>query len=503
MRPSSSIPRVPVSALSSTPVARISAPGESSPASGPTALASGPAAPPVGHISRRHFLGALAVSPLAGISLVNAGCAGANGANGVTASRQEGSSGKGRKPRVVVIGAGAFGGWTALHLLRMGAEVTLVDAWGPGNSRASSGGESRVIRAAYGKDRIYSEMVRRAFEQWEELEAVSGRRLYRETGSLWMFRGDDLYIRESQPVLEDLGFPLQEIPLPELARLWPQIDPTGVRSAYLETRAGALAARESCQVVAELFMREGGTFLRAQAEPGEIREGTMTSLRLHHGPVLQAPPLLPEACLPGAGLGQQSLSADGFVFACGPWLGKVFPKVIGERVRPTRQEVYYLGVPRGSSAYGPEALPVWIDFAEKIWYGLPDLHGRGFKIADDTRGEAIDPTRAERSPSPGGLTAARALLGERFPGLRDAPLLEARVCQYENSPDGDLILDQHPAAENVWLLGGGSGHGFKLGPAIGEKAARWVLGEGGGEPRFHLERFTGQEGARTQFDSAR
>ncbi|HKR63068.1 MAG TPA: FAD-dependent oxidoreductase, partial [Thermoanaerobaculia bacterium] len=148
-------------------------------------------------------------------------------------------------PRVVVIGAGAFGGWTALHLRRLGAHVTLIDAWGAGNSRSSSGGESRVIRAIYGADRIYSEMVKRSFELWAELDP----RLYVETGVLWLVRGDDAYVRSSLPILAELGFPVDSLTVAEAAKGFPQIDFTSVRSVWLERRAGALFARMACGAV--------------------------------------------------------------------------------------------------------------------------------------------------------------------------------------------------------------------------------------------------------------
>src|SRR5438874_2637349 len=96
--------------------------------------------------------------------------------------------------RVAVIGAGAFGGWTALHLRRGGAEVTLVDAWGPGNSRASSGGETRVIRTVYGATRQYVEMAARALTLWAEWDRTAREQFYRRTGVLWMTGADDSYV---------------------------------------------------------------------------------------------------------------------------------------------------------------------------------------------------------------------------------------------------------------------------------------------------------------------
>jgi sarcosine oxidase len=405
-------------------------------------------------LSRRTFLGTLAALPFA------------QRANGQAA------------PRVVVIGAGAFGGWTALHLLGQGADVTLVDAWGPGNARASSGGETRVIRAIYGPDRVYVEMVRRAYELWEEIDTAD-EPLYVETGALWMHRGSDAYVQSSAPILRDLGFPLEQMSLAEAARRYPQISFDGIKSVWLERRAGALSARRACAVVRDMFLEAGGTYRTAHAEAGEIAGERMAGVRLNDG---------------------TRLDGDAYVFACGPWLGRLFPDVIGDAVRSTRQEVYYFGPPRGSDRFRPDHCPVWIDFGERIFYGIPDVHGRGFKIADDTRGEPLDPTTDNRKPTEEGIARAKALLAERFPELAKAPLVHAEVCQYENSPDGHLIMDRHPVAKNVWLLGGGSGHGFKLSPAVGEMAAGAVLAGRELPSMFALARLRDAKKPTTQFD---
>ncbi|MDJ0840560.1 MAG: FAD-dependent oxidoreductase [Acidobacteriota bacterium] len=382
------------------------------------------------------------------------------------------------KPHVAVIGAGAFGGWSALHLLRRGARVTLLDAWGPGNSRASSGGEGRAIRAVYGPDRIYSEMVLRAYELWEALARDTGRKIYEETGALWMMGKDDSYVRAALPILADLGFPVENPGVAEAAKRWPQIDFSGVVNIYLEKRAGALMAREACAVVRDRFVSEGGDWRQAHVRPGKIENNSMQSLDLGDG---------------------SRLTADHYLFACGPWLGSLFPDVIGEAVRPTRQEVYYFGTSAGRQTWLPGALPIWIDFGRKIYYGFPDIHGRGFKFADDTRGAPIDPSTAERQLTPTLLAEARRFISRRFPGLADAPLLESRVCQYENSPDGHLILDRHSKAANVWLAGGGSGHGFKLAPAVGEMLAESILKDVKTEPMFGIDRL-GRTSKGTQFE---
>jgi len=381
------------------------------------------------------------------------------------------------KPRVAVVGAGAFGGWTALHLRRLGADVVLLDEWGAGNMLSSSGGKTRVIRSIYGPDRIYSEMVKRSFALWETLDAAAAETLYVPTGVLWMMRGDDAYVRAALPIVRGLGFAVDELTLASAARRYPQIDFRGVHSVYFEHRAGALFSRRACRAVLDAFVKAGGRYRTAAVTPGRIANGMMSPPRTADG---------------------GRVDAEVYVFACGPWLGKLFPDVIGGAVRPTRQEVYYFQ--SSSDRFHMPNLPIWVDFGKRIVYGVPGIDGKWFKIADDTRGETIDPTTMKRVGSPQGIERARAFLGERFPELAKAPLLSAEVCQYENSPDGNLIVDRHPHAKNVWLLGGGSGHGFKLSPAVGEIAAQAVLAGKEVPKMFRIERLPSLLEPKTQFE---
>ena len=194
------------------------------------------------------------------------------------------------------------------------------------------------------------------------------------------------------------------------------------------------------------------------------------------------------------------LNADSYVFACGPWLSKIFPNALKDIITPTRQEVFFFGTPYGDSSLFESNMPVWVDFGKKIWYGIPGADWRGFKVADDTRGAEFDPTSGDRTASETGLESARNYLAKRFPSMKDAPLLESRVCQYENSPDGNYIIDKHPEAKNTWVIGGGSGHGFKLGPALGEFVADRVIGNKEIDPFFALSRFNNDFDKKTQFN---
>lgn len=371
--------------------------------------------------------------------------------------------------KVIVVGAGAFGGWTALELCRRGARVMLIDAWGPGNTRASSGGETRVIRGTYGTRAIYTSMAIRALELWRAHDARFQRGCFRRTGALWMFGPDDSFGRTSAATLRALNLPIETLSRQDAARRFPQIAfDDSITSILWEPEAGYLFARRACEHVVERVIAEGGEYRQAV-----VRE----PLRLESGPVRSID------VDPGG-----PLEADAFVFACGPWLGGLFPDVIGARITPTRQEVYYVGTPAGDARFHDPAMPVWVDYRERVFYGIPGNANRGFKVADDTPGAPFDPTSGTREATPSGIAAIRAFLRQRFPALADAPLLGSEVCQYEATPDSHFIVDRHPAAMNVWIAGGGSGHGFKMGPALGEMLASCVLGVAAPDPQFALAR---------------
>src|SRR5437899_6696737 len=172
---------------------------------------------------------------------------------------------------IAVIGAGAFGGWTALYLLRRGARVTLLDAWGPGNSRASSGGETRVIRGTYGPNQPYSKMAARALQFWQEHEKRWNRQLLHRIGVLWMAAsGDDQFERGSLPMLREAGIPYEELSARELAKRWPQINLEGIPWAIHEPQSGFLTARMACQAVLDGFLAEGGEYRQAAVSPREL-----------------------------------------------------------------------------------------------------------------------------------------------------------------------------------------------------------------------------------------
>jgi monomeric sarcosine oxidase len=364
---------------------------------------------------------------------------------------------------VAVVGAGVFGSWTAWHLQRAGQSVALLDAYGPASSRASSGGETRILRMGYGPDELYTRWAWRSLAQWKALAARTGERLFHETGVLWMAHDEDARSRATLDTLARAGVPHERLDRSQLELRWPQIAFGDVTWGIHEPRGGALMARRSVQALAGEVARRGGDVRTAAVRP-PAGQGRLADVVLSDGTVVRA---------------------RSFVFALGPWLGKLFPDLLADRIFPTRQEVFYFGPPAGDARFAPPAFPAWIDFVDEV-YGIPDVEARGFKLAPDAHGPRFDPDTGERRVSAEGIAAARAFLARRFPALKDAPLVASEVCQYENTSNGDFLVDRHPSWENVWLVGGGSGHGFKHGPALGEYAAARVLGTGAEEPRLCL-----------------
>ena len=364
---------------------------------------------------------------------------------------------------VAVVGAGVFGAWTAYLLQQSGKHVKLIDGYGAGNSRSSSGDESRVIRLGYGGDEIYSQSAWRSLQLWKELFARTGEHLFHETGVLWLAHPGDPYPVSTFETLTNLRFPVEKLTLQELSTRYPQICSEGIGGAFLEPESGVLIARRAVQAVVREALKSGVEYLQDSVEPPHNR-GRVDELVTNGG---------------------ERVLAAVYVFACGAWLPKIFPDLLAGRIHPTRQEVFYLGAPAGMRFQSP-ALPVWIDFKNEA-YGLPDIEGRGVKVAIDRHGEAFDPDTSDRVAGSEGLAEVRRYLARRVPELQNAPVNESRVCQYENTSNGDFLIDRHPEFENVWLVGGGSGHGFKHGPFVGEYVtARIEERVEGIEPRFSL-----------------
>jgi glycine/D-amino acid oxidase-like deaminating enzyme len=316
----------------------------------------------------------------------------------------------------------------------------------------------------YGPDELYTRFALRSLAAWQRLGEATGEALFHATGVLWLGRAGDRYTLDTLATLAKLGVRHERLVTADIGARYPQFVLDEDVWGILEPESGALMARRAVQAVVREAVRAGVEYRTAAVAPPSVR-GRLAALRASDG---------------------SEIRAGTFVFACGPWLPKLFPELLGARIFPTRQEVFFFGTPAGDQRFAPPRMPTWIDFGAEI-YGLPDLEHRGFKVAPDRHGGPIDPDTDERMVGAESVARVRAFLARRFPELAAAPLLETRVCQYENTSNGDFLIDRHPEADNVWLVGGGSGHGFKHGPAIGEYVAKRIADGAPDEPRFSLK----------------
>jgi sarcosine oxidase len=369
-------------------------------------------------------------------------------------------------PDVVVVGAGTMGAWTALQARRAGMSTTLIDAFGAGNSRSTSGDETRIIRSSHGDDRLYAAWSRTAREAWIAFGEQVGERIFVPAGALWFAHREGGFEQASDTLLRSMAIPVERLSPAEVTERWPQISTEDLAFATFEPEAGLLLARRGVAAVARRFTEEGGRFELAWARPGRSAGRRLLDVTTGDG---------------------GHVTADQFVFAAGPWLPRLFPDVLGSVIRVTKQDVVFVGAPAGDGRFGSDQLPCWVDY-DAAFYGIPGVEGRGMKLAPDRYGPVFDPSHGERIVDPESVRLARRYLARRFPGLAEAPVVETRVCQYETTPDTHFVIDRHPDFDNCWLVGGGSGHGFKHGPVIGDTVVGRLTGRPAGpdEGRFGL-----------------
>ena len=354
-----------------------------------------------------------------------------------------------------VIGAGAFGAWTALHLVEAGLCVMLVDMLGVGHASASSGGGSRNIRAAYGGDSFYTRWAREAWDRWLEREAEFGVRLVYPCGSLRA--GTAAELADQARLFADLGTDCELLSPDEVAYRWPQIRPAN-RDVFYEPESGVLAAAGSLQAVQRAFIARGGLVVRDRARV--TGDGTATCIEVDG----------------------KALPCDTIVLACGPWLPSLLPGLLGPLIRTPRRELVFFAPPPGDVRYGWERCPNLVD---ALGWTSADL-GNGVKIAPPMKGIDMDPDETERAPSRLALDGAEAFVRARLPGLVGRPVVSTYVSQLENTASEDFIIDRHPEMPRVLIAGGGSGHAFKFGPVLGDYIAQAVLT---GSAGAHVARF--------------
>ncbi len=454
-----------------------------------------------GDVQRRDFLKAAGAGALALGALGTLGAcasAGRPGAPPGLAAPRRKLPLVGASPDVVVVGAGSWGGWTALNLVQQGARVTLVDAFGPGNSRSTSGDESRGVRSSYGDRDVAAELwmlwARESIRRWKTFDAEWGNELgvdlFHTTGDL-IFRAEwEPFTTRTRDLWQKHGVRYEILKPEEVRHRWPVIDIDGIGIVLGEPDAGVVRARRSCQAVTAVFERLGGRVVTGRAQMPTVSSGTLNEITLDTG---------------------ETLRADTFVYAVGPWMGKTFPDVFENRTRAPMGYVYYFGTPVNDERFTHPNIPSFNFPGVTGWAALP-VDNRGFRVRGGVRAPTppnargpvsgsptaaptnaaatrppapvtppaqLDPDTSDRWPEATRIDGTRRFLAQRFPTLKDAPVLQTHACHYELTSSRNFIVDRHPRLSNVWLAGGGNAEGFKFGPVIGGYIAQRVLGREG------------------------
>jgi len=409
-------------------------------------------------MDRREFL--LKAGAGTGV-LLGGACAGQSRSG--SASPRAPSVRLGQIPDVAVVGAGNFGNWTVLHLQRLGARVTLIDQYGPGNSRSASGGETRGVRTSYG-DRLHgiewSRWAARAIERWKEWDERYFRdgplpRLFYTTGDVIMRDEVTPFLEVCMENWDEMDWPYELLTPEEIRYRWPVMETPDTEVGLYEPRAGVVRARRAMESVAQVFQAEGGDLRIGRARIGAVEGREVVDLML-------------------AEEGGERISAGLFVFALGPWFPKFFPGLMTNRLRiSTLGHTYYFSTPPGSEAYRFPNLPSYNVPGVTGWPALPS-DSRGFRIR--TGGHSSDdPDESRRWIPEENHQRPRDVLARYFPELAQRAINETRACHYCGTVSRNFIIDRHPQFDNGWLAGGGSAESFKQGPVLGEYIARRVL----------------------------
>lgn len=359
-------------------------------------------------------------------------------------------------PDVAVVGAGVFGAFTALTLRERGHGVVCLDQYGPVSPRASSSGETRSIRSGYGDQAFYSAWSSRALAKWRVREAEYGRKLLYPSARIELANQWTEGMIAQRKIFDDLKLPYEVVPRDDLRRRFPQMGFDDVDFAFAETSASSVLvkAREAVLATTEAFEKKGGAMRFARAVPGEAQGRRLLSLKLDGG---------------------DSVAAGHFVFAVGPWAGKLLPGIARPRVNVFRSEYLYYGTPAGDPRFSWPYQPLWHDHIRGGWGFGSIERGLKYSVAPGPR-VTMDPDTAERLPRSELIKASRDYIAARFPPLAGAPIMESRVCQVDDANTTNFLIDRHPDFDNVFLAFAGGGHGFKHGPMVGDYVADLVTG---------------------------
>jgi sarcosine oxidase len=354
----------------------------------------------------------------------------------------------------VVIGLGAHGGAAALALARRGLRVLGLERFGRGHELGSSGGRTRIIRLAYFEDPSYVPLAMASWDRWLDLERETGASILTPTGGFYGGLAGSAVLDGSLRSAREHGLPHELIDSDEIRRRWPVFVPPDGAQALIEEQAGVL--RADVAIDAQLALAERlGAELRFEEPAMDWRPA------------------------PGGGFEVETASGvvggSHLVIAAGAWTSSFIPE-LALPLNVERIPVLWFEprVPEEEVAMG--RLPIWILETETdgSFYGFPYDPGVGLKVARHHSEEFVLVEEVNRSLTAVDEERIRRFARAHLPAA-DGLLTDSTICLYTNTPDGDFVLDTHPAAPGVAFASACSGHGFKFAPVLGEALADLAL----------------------------
>jgi sarcosine oxidase len=322
------------------------------------------------------------------------------------------------------------------------------------HAHGSSHGYSRMIRKAYFEHPKYVPLLHRAYALWEELEAISGRRILYRVGGVFIGPREKTLVGGALAAARLHDLPHELLSAAELRRRWPQFVVPDDWHAFFEPDSGFLLPEKAITAYAEWAMRYGAEIHGREPVREWKRDGEQYIVRTE----------------------QANYTAPRLIFCGGAWSGKLLAG-LGVRLKVTRQTLAWVW-PKEPRQFELGQIPVWgIDSLDGgLYYGFPMIdESPGFKFAHHLPTEdEVDPDLISREPSPADRDHLKQILTKFLPAA-DGPLLALKTCLYTNSPDGHFIIDSHPNHAGVQIACGFSGHGFKFASVIGAALADAVI----------------------------
>jgi sarcosine oxidase len=348
----------------------------------------------------------------------------------------------------IVLGAGGVGSAAMWQLARRGVRVLGIDRFAPPHDRGSSHGQTRIIRQAYFEHADYVPLALESYRLWAELEQHAGKRLLHQTGLLEMGPPDGIVVPGVLRAAREHGLDVEQLSAREATERWPAFRAADEMVGVFERTAGLLRVEEC--VRAQL--------VAAQEAGAELRVGVNV--------------LGWSSATDGVHVETSAgrFAAQRLVVTAGAWAGSLLADLdLGLVVRRKAVMWHEADDERTRVEAG---FPCYLfELPTGIFYGFPDLDGRGLKAAEHSGGEPVsEPLTVDRTLRDEDRAPVEAFLREHLPAAQ-VPCREHSVCLYTMSPDENFIVDRHPRDERVVFAAGLSGHGFKFAPALGAALA--------------------------------